>query len=85
MGVVTGQSKYKPEKFQHYLTVSELAEFVGRDASRIRKLEKAGKIPEASRVQCGNIAVRLWSPEQASEIRWLFENAIRPGRPPNDE
>jgi len=77
--------KYKPRKFRNYLTVGELAELVGRDVSRIRKLEKEGKIPQASRVQCGQIEVRLWSPAQVEEIQRLFDEVIRPGRPSADE
>jgi hypothetical protein len=77
-------SHFKPKKFRHYYTLAEVAEAVKRHKSRIIKLEAEGKIPVASRVQAGEISIRLWSPEQVDEIKWLLRTTIRPGRPPND-
>jgi hypothetical protein len=79
---------FKPKKFQHYLTVAELCDWLaehgeGRHRSSIMKLEETGRIPLASRVQCGELEVRLWSPAQARKILQLLQTEIRPGRPPN--
>lgn len=79
---------FKPKKFNHYLTLAELCMWLEkhgqrRHYTRILKLEREGKIPEASRAQCGQIAIRLWSPEQAREILRLLRTEIKPGRPPN--
>jgi len=76
--------RFKPAKFKHYFTVSELARYVGRDRTRLVKLEAEGKIPMATRYQLGQISIRLWSPAQAREIKKLFKTTIKPGRPPND-
>jgi hypothetical protein len=76
---------FKPKKFKNYFTVAELAAYVGRERTRIIKLEAEGKIPKAQRLQLGQISIRLWSPEQAKEIRRLFKTTIKPGRPRNDE
>jgi hypothetical protein len=70
----------KPTKFQDYLTLAELAEFCTRDPSWLRHLEKQGRIPEAQRVQRGQISVRLWSPEQAKEVKAIIDTH-HPGRP----
>lgn len=70
----------KPTKFQHYLTLAEVSREVKRDASWIRRLEKAGKIPMAQRVQRGELSVRLWSPRQVEEIKEVLSK-LRPGRP----
>jgi hypothetical protein len=73
---------YLKGRFPSYLTLSELARFVGRDPSWIRFLEKEDRIPKAQRVKRGKTMVRLWSPEQASEIATIIEQH-RPGRPRN--
>lgn len=72
----------KPRKFQNYLTISELSRFIKRDVSRIRQLEKEDRIPRAHRVKRGKNSVRLWSPEQAEEVKRIV-NSLRPGRPRN--
>lgn len=72
----------KPLKFKTYLTLSELSKKVGRDPSWIRALERDGRIPKAARVKRGELQVRLWSPEQASEIETIIAQH-RPGRPRN--
>jgi len=72
----------KPVKFQDYLTLAELAAFCARDPSWLRYLEKEGRIPEAQRVQRGQISVRLWSPAQADEIKAIIDTH-HPGRPRN--
>jgi hypothetical protein len=56
-------SYMKPEKFQDYLTLGELARVVDRDISRIRKLEQDGTIPQAQRYKLGQLEIRLVEPE----------------------
>lgn len=85
---VRNLNHFKPAKFSHYLTLAELCVWLEkhgerRHYTRILKLEREGKIPEASRAQCGQIAIRLWSPKQAEEILRLLRTEIKPGRPPN--
>jgi len=70
----------KPARFSDHMTVVEVSRAVRRDPSRIRELERAGRIPKAQRVQRGTQAVRLWSPAQVEEIREIFAT-MRPGRP----
>jgi DNA-binding transcriptional MerR regulator len=70
----------KPNKFKDHMTIAELARFVRRDPSRIRQLERAGRIPKAVRVTRGENEVRLWSPAQCDEIKEIID-ALRPGRP----
>jgi hypothetical protein len=71
----------KPDAFSDYLTIYEVAKKVERDPSWIRKLERADRIPKAARVKCGKLQVRLWSPEQVTEIQLIIDN-MRMGRPP---
>lgn len=73
-------SYMKPEKFKGYFTLAEASREVGRDPSRIRRLEADGKIPQAARVSVGTLKVRLWSPAQVSEIKVVLSK-MRPGRP----
>jgi hypothetical protein len=63
--------------------VLELARLIGRDPTRIRKLEREGKIPTAKRVQCGKLSVRLFSPMQVAEIQEIIPT-LRPGPRPKD-
>jgi hypothetical protein len=75
--------RWKPEGFEHYLTMSELCRIVKRDNSRIRSLEKdaaAGKIkfPSPIRVKVGKLSVRLYSPEEVEQVKEWFRHA-RPG------
>ncbi len=70
----------KPDRFQDYLTITELSRYVDRDISWLRKLERDGKIPEAHRVQVGKLSVRLWSPTQADEI-YSIVRSLKRGRP----
>jgi len=71
----------KPERFRHYFTIKELAERVERDPSWIKRLERDGRIPIATRITKGELQIRLWSPEQVDEIEIIL-SAMRPGRPP---
>lgn len=85
---VKNLNHFKPLKFRHYFTLAELCSWLeghgeGRHKTSIIKLERDGKIPQASRAQCGQIDIRLWSPKQAQEILRLLKDEIRPGRPPN--
>lgn len=72
----------KPPKFKDHLTLGELCEYVERDPSWIKQLERDGKIPKAQRVQRGKLSIRLWSPAQADEIISIIA-LHRPGRPSN--
>ena len=76
-------SYLKPAKFQDYLTLSEMAEFIPCDPSWLRWLERHDRIPRAHRVKRGQLSVRLWSPAQANEIREIISNH-KVGRPPKD-
>ena len=71
----------KPDRFRHYFTIIELARYVGKDPSWIKKLEAEGRIPVATRIPKGQLQVRLWSPEQVDEIE-LILSEMKPGRPP---
>ncbi len=70
----------KPKKFRNHLTIAEVAREVERDISWIRRLEKEGRIPKASRVARGQIEIRLWSPEQVKEIKSIIASH-KVGRP----
>lgn len=72
----------KPEGREDWLTLTELSRAVNRDPRWLRKLEKNKRIPEAYRIQQGQLLVRLWSPEQVSEISEIISN-MRRGRPRN--
>jgi hypothetical protein len=74
-------SRFKPPRFKHFFTINEVARAVNRDPSRIRKLERAGTIPQAQRFQLGKTSMRLWSPEQVEEIKEIVAN-LKPGRKP---
>jgi hypothetical protein len=71
----------KPVRFRHYFTVKELADYVDRDPSWIKRLERDGRIPVATRITKGELQIRLWSPEQVDEIEIIL-SAMKPGRPP---
>ena len=71
----------KPAKFSEHVTISELSRIVKREVSWLRQLEREGRIPKASRVQRGQLSVRLWSPEQVEEIEEILSE-MKPGRPP---
>lgn len=73
--------KFKPEKYAHYLSLRELALYVERDPSRILKMERAGKINPPARIKRGELSIRLYSPEQAEEIKKFFATVKR-GRKP---
>src|SRR5262252_371175 len=59
---------FKPARFKNYLTLAEMAREIPCDPSWLRKLERAGRIPQAQRVKRGKLSIRLWSPEQRDEI-----------------
>lgn len=73
-------AQFKPAKFKDHLTLQELADKVKRHPSRLRKLEKAGTIPQAPRVRVGEIEIRLYSPSMVTEIAAIIKT-LRPGRP----
>ena len=75
--------RWKPEGFEHYLTMAELCRAVKRDPSRVRRAEQAAKrgeivFPSPIRVKVGKLRVRLYSPEEVEEVREWFRNA-KPG------
>lgn len=74
---------FKPDKYKNHLTLSEMARVVQCDTSWLRKLERAGRIPQAQRVQRGKLSIRLWSPAQRDEIIRII-GLHRIGRPPKD-
>jgi len=74
---------FKPRRYQNHLTITELANEVGRTISWLRLLERDGRIPKAARVQRGELSIRLWSPEQVEEIRDIIATH-RPGRRPSN-
>lgn len=71
----------KPEKFQDHYTITELSQYVGKDASWLKRLEREGRIPTAARVEFGSLEVRLWSPQQVDEIVEIMSH-MKVGRPP---
>jgi hypothetical protein len=70
----------KPAGFKDFVTITELSRITLKDVSWLRRLERAGRIPEASRVTRGELEVRLWSPAQVDEIKVILSN-IKTGRP----
>lgn len=73
-------SYLKPRKFQNHVTLVEASRIVNRDPSRLRQLEKDGRIPTAARVKRGTLEIRLWSPAQVEEIKEVVAG-LKPGRP----
>lgn len=63
----------KPERFQHYKTLGELAEALHVDPKTLRRLEKAGITPEPQRVSRGRITIRLFSPENEADIAQILQ------------
>lgn len=74
-------SRWKPEGFERYLTVQELADLVKRHRSRIYQLEKKGIIGAPIRVQVGELQVRLYSPQECAKIKEHFAT-VKPGPKP---
>jgi len=75
---------FKPKQHKDYLTITELAYFVGVDTSWIKVLEKTQRIPKAHRIKRGQLQIRLWSPEQAEEVKRII-STHRPGRPKQEQ
>jgi hypothetical protein len=73
-------SYLKPSKFRNHVTITELSRIVGRDTSRLKQLEREGRIPEAARIERGTLLIRLWSPAQVEEIKHIISQ-LKPGRP----
>ncbi len=73
-------ARWKPEGFEDYLTVAEVAAIVHRDTRRIKQLEQAGKLPHPIRVPAGQHQVRLYSPNEVERIRLHFAEVAN-GRP----
>lgn len=70
--------RWKPEGFEDYLTITELATLVNRDRSRIIQLEREGVIPSPVRVKVGRLKVRLYSVTEVRAIEEWFRDA-KPG------
>lgn len=70
----------KPDRFKDYFTLAEMSREIPCDSSWLRKLEHAGRIPQAQRVQRGQLMIRLWSPQQRDEIVQIISEHRR-GRP----
>jgi hypothetical protein len=71
----------KPKKFRDYLTLGEVAMKLGHDPRWLTRLEAAGRIPKATRVDHGKLSYRLWSPAQVEEIRTIIQSH-KPGPRP---
>ena len=78
-----GVSRFKPEGYEHYLTISELAKEVDREPSWIKQLERKDRLPAPQRVKVGLLSVRLYAPEMVDEIKAIFATH-RPGPVPVD-
>jgi len=78
--IIKDMDFWKPEQFKDYVTISELAMMVERDISWLRLLERLDRIPRASRVQRGQLSIRLWSPAQVEEIKIVLSK-MKIGRP----
>jgi hypothetical protein len=70
--------RWKPEGFEDYMTITELATIVNRDRSRIVQLEREGVIPAPIRVKVGRLRVRLYSLAEVRTIEEWFRDA-KPG------
>jgi hypothetical protein len=64
---------------ENYLTRGEVADLVDRDRSRLRQLERQGRIPTPIKVKKGQLQVRLYSPAQVKVIVDYFA-ALPPKR-----
>lgn len=65
-------SRWKPADKQDWMTMTELARYVGRDVSWLRRMDRQRQLPVAARVKVGRLSVRLYSPRQAAQILRLF-------------
>lgn len=70
----------KPKGYENYLTVTEVSRAVKKDVSWLKRLEREKRIPVAHRVKSGALSVRLWSPQQVTEITDILAQ-MRRGRP----
>lgn len=76
----------KPQKYRHYKTVKELACALHVDPLTLKRLERAGTIPEPARVSRGLLRIRLYSPENEEEIKRILKEGKfrkRRGRKPS--
>lgn len=64
--------RWKPSDKQDWMTVKELADYVCRDVSWIRRLDRRGQLPKAARFKVGRLSIRLYSPAQADQILSFF-------------
>jgi hypothetical protein len=72
----------KPPRFKDYMTKSEVSIKLSVDPRWLERLEAAGRIPRAMRVEHGKLGYRLWSPAQVEEIREIIKGH-KVGRPKN--
>lgn len=68
----------KPKGFSDYMTKTEVSIKLNTDPRWLERLEAAGRIPKATRVEHGKLQYRLWSPAQVEEIRTILAGH-RPG------
>lgn len=72
--------RFKPDGYENWLTIKEVADACKRDVSWIRRLEARGDIPKARRVKVGKLKIRLWPEHELTEIKEVLES-LHPGRP----
>lgn len=65
-------SRWKPADKLDWLTMTELARYVERDVSWLRRMDRQGQLPKAARFKVGRLSVRLYSPAQADQIFSMF-------------
>jgi predicted DNA-binding transcriptional regulator AlpA len=56
----------KPEGYEKFRTVAELAQYVGVSTRTMERWHKDGVLPRPERV--GPMGMKLWSPDQASAV-----------------
>lgn len=56
----------KPEGYENFRSVSELAEYVGVSTRTMERWYKEGVLPEPERV--GGLGMKLWSPDSSAAV-----------------
>jgi len=72
--------QWKPDGYEEWLTLGELAVRVKRHKDYLRRLERQDRIPIPKRVKRGALEIRLYSPAKVKEIIEILSR-MRPGRP----
>lgn len=71
--------RFKPEGYEDWMTVQELADYCKRHVSRVRHCAREAELgdisafPIAKRFQLGRLSVRLYSPRMAKEAKAIFD------------